>query len=213
MTSADTARIRQIERDLNFTIPGGTLAVGEVVDIPAGKRRFTVTAFDTEEVLRFRGQSDSTISVGRTQLVYVTLGRIGGTVNFQAVIDMADIDTTKADSVALASLPLTSVLDILELIPQPHHPQLAMLPLLSVGLGDRFTIEADGRFSRQITVSQVPNGLRAFADTLSVDIDTLRAAAAVLKLWLVEDPRALFEIFSKTTLPRDSTVVVVTPEF
>ncbi len=57
------------------------------------------------------------------------------------------------------------------------------------------------------------NGLRAFADTLSVDVDTLRAANAVFELEMVEDPLVLFEIFSKTTLPRDSTVVVVTPEF
>ena len=228
VTSADTARVRQIERDLNFPIPGGTLAVGEVVDIPAGKRRFTVTAFDTYEVLRFQGESDSTVATGRTKLVHVTLERIGGTVDFRAVIDMADIDASEMDSTALASLPLTSVLDILELIPQPHHPELAMLPLLSVGLGDRFTVGDDGIFSRRITVSQIPtgsrrfvahlrdlssNGLRAFADTLSVDVDTLRTVNAVFKLEMVKDPLVLFDIFSKTTLPRDSTVVVVTPEF
>jgi len=228
VTSADTSRIRTIERDLNFPIPGGNLSTGQVADIPAGVRRFTVAAFDTDNILRFRGAADSTVSVSQAKLVEVELARIGGAVDFLAAIDLAALDTTRVDSAQIASLPLTSVLDILELVPQPHHSSVEILPLASVGLGERFTALAEGAFSRRILVEQIPTGTRqfvahlkdlgsdatlAFADTLSVAIDTLDAAQATFDLKLVEDPQQLFEIFYKTTLPRDSTVVVVNPQF
>jgi len=228
VTSVDTTRMRTIDRDLNFPIPGGNLSVGQVADIPSGKRRFAVTAFDTQDILRFRGVADSTILTNRAQLVEVALNRIGGAVDFQAIIDIANIDTTRIDSVQLIALPATSMLDILEIIPQPFHSQLSLLPLLSVGLGDRFTILGNGRFSRRVIVSQIPTGTRqfvahlkdlsssgtlAFSDTVTVDVDTLQVAKAVFDLKTVESAQDLFEIFNKTTLPRDSTVIVVNPQF
>ncbi|MDA0748571.1 MAG: hypothetical protein O2954_18785, partial [bacterium] len=158
VTAADTGRIRKIQRDMNFPIPGGNLAVGQVANIPAGRRRFVVAAFDTADtkgVPRFRGFSDSTVFAGQTQLVQVRLNRIGGAVNFQAVLDSSNAEL---DSVSLAKLPLTSVLDILELIPDPFHADRAMLPLASVALGDRFTPLEGGAFSRRITVAQIPTG-------------------------------------------------------
>jgi hypothetical protein len=228
VTTADTSRLRPITREMNFPIPGGNLAVGEVADIPVGKRRFTVTAFDTEEVLRFRGFTDSVITSGRTQLVQVGLDRIGGTVRFQTVIDLAEMDTSRIDSTGLAALPLTSMLDILELIPQAHHPQVAALPLVSVGLGDRFSTIDGGVFSRTVTVAQIPTGTRrfvahvrdlssnltrAFADTATAEVDTSSGVDVVFSMKEVVRLEDLLEVFTKTTLPRDSTVVVVTPQF
>lgn len=228
VTSADTVRMRAINRDLNFPIPGGNLSVGQVADIPSGKRRFTVTAFDTGGILRFRGMADSTIFTSRAQLVEVTLNRIGGAVDFQAIIDIANVDTTLIDSAKLIALPATSMLDILEIVPQPFHSQLSLLPLLSVGLGDRFTVSGDGQFSRRVIVSQLPTGTRqfvahlrdlsssgtlAFSDTVRVDVDTLQVAKAVFDLKTVESAQDLFEIFNRATLPRDSTVIVVNPQF
>jgi hypothetical protein len=87
VTAADSGPIRAIERELNFPIPGGNQSRGEVAGIPIGRRWFTILAFDTGGVLHFRGSADSTISAGKTELVQVNLGRIGGTINFKAVID------------------------------------------------------------------------------------------------------------------------------
>ena len=228
VTSADTSRLRPITREMNFPIPGGNLAVGEVAGIPVGRRRFTVTAFDTDAVLRFRGFADSVVMSGRTLLVHVGMGRIGGTVRFQTVIDLAEMDTSRVDSTALAALPLTSMLDILELVPQAHHPQVAALPLVSVGLGDRFSTVNGGIFSRTVTVAPIPTGTRrfvahvrdlssnlprAFADTTTVKVDTLRTVDVVFSLQEVVRLEDLLEVFTKTTLPRDSTVVIVTPQF
>ncbi len=228
VSSVDSDLIRNIERDMNFPIPGGNLSVGQVADIPTGKRRFTVTAFDTDNILRFRGSADSTITVGQTELIQVNLNRVGGTVDFRTVIDLARIDTSKVDSVTLAGLPTTSILDILEVITIASHPQLTMLPLLSVGLGDQFSVLSDGTLSRRIRVSQLPTGrrrfvahlrdlssggTRAFADTINATIDTIRTTEAVFRLRRVESSAGLLEVFNKTTLPRDSTVVVVTPVF
>ncbi len=226
VTSADTARIRTIRRDMNFPIPGGSLAVGQVTDIPVGKRRFTVTAFDNSDALRFRGFADSTITSGEREFVQVALARIGGTVNFRAIIDPEETDV---DSATLASLPLTSVLDIFELIPQPHHPQLGMLPLASVGLGDRFTTLNGGLLSRFVRVEPIPtgfrnfvahlkdlgsNGTRAFADTVrGVRVDTIEAARPIFVLEQVREKADLDEIFKMPILPPDSTVVVITPQF
>lgn len=228
VSAADGDVIRAIERDMNFPIPGGNLSVGQVADIPVGKRRFMVTAFDTDGVLRFRGSADSTIAYGATELVQVNLQPIGGTVNFRTVIDLSVIDTTVVTRAVLAGLPATSVLDVLELLPDAHHTRLAMLPLLSIGLGDQFSVLANGALSRFIRVSQIPtgsrrfvahlrdlssSGTRAFADTITTSVDTLRVSEAVFRLRRVESSTGLLEVFNKTTLPRDSTVVVVTPVF
>ena len=228
VTTADSGPIRAIERELNFPIPGGNLSVGQVAEIPIGKRRFTILAFDTGGVLRFRGVADSTISAGETELVQVNLGRIGGTIDFKAVIDLATVDTSAVDSTTLAGLPATSMLDILELLSGAHHTRLSMLPLLSTGLGDQFSLQTDGTFSRSIQVSQIPTGqrrfvahlrdlssagTRAFADTITAVVDTLSVTEAVFRLKPVASSEGLLEVFNKTTLPRDSSVVVVAPVF
>ena len=228
VSAADAGRIQTVERDMNFPIPGGNLATGQVADIPTGKRRFTVTAFDTDGVLRFRGIADSTITVGETELVQVSLNRIGGKIAFRTVIDFSTVDTSKIDTVALAALPATSILDILEILPQAFHTRLTLLPLLSVGLGDQFSVSSSGALSRQIRVDQIPTGPRqfvahlrdlssggnlAFADTVTAVVDTANLVQATFQLRRVESQAGLLEVFNKTTLPRDSTVVVVTPIF
>ena len=228
VSAADAGRIQTVERDMNFPIPGGNLSTGQVANIPIGKRRFTVTAFDTGGILRFRGEADSTITTGETELVQVNLSRIGGQIAFRTVIDFSTIDTTLVDTVTLASLPLTSILDLLEILPQASHPSMALLPLVSVGLGDQFSVADDGTLSRQIRVNQIPIGQRrfvahlrdlssrgnlAFADTITAVIDTIGVAQAIFRLRRVESKEGLLEVFNKTTLPRDSTVVVVTPVF
>ncbi len=228
VSAADAGRIQTVERDMNFPIPGGNLSTGQVANIPIGKRRFTVTVFDTGGILRFRGEADSTITTGETELVQVNLNRIGGQIAFRTVIDFSTIDTTQVDSVTLASLPLTSILDLLEILPQASHPSVALLPLVSVGLGDQFSVAEDGTLSRQIRVNQIPIGQRrfvahlrdlssggnlAFADTITAVIDTISVTQAVFRLRRVESKEGLLEVFNKTTLPRDSTVVVVTPVF
>ncbi|MBT3602631.1 MAG: hypothetical protein HN521_06130 [Candidatus Latescibacteria bacterium] len=228
VSAADAGRIQTVERDMNFPIPGGNLATGQVADIPTGKRRFTVSVFDTDGVLRFRGGADSIITVGETELVQVNVGRIGGQIAFRTVIDFTTVDTTKIDSVTLAALPLTSILDVLEIVSQASHNKQALLPLLSVGLGGQFSVSATGVLSRQIQVNQIPIGQRrfvahlrdlssggnlAFADTIIAQIDTLNVTQATFQLRRVESQAGLLEVFNKTTLPRDSTVVVVTPVF
>lgn len=228
ITSAGLDRIRSIEREMNFPIPGGNLASGQVTDIPAGKRRFTVRVFDTLGEIRFRGNADSTITSGETQLVQIELGRIGGQIDFKTVINFSAIDTTSLDRTRLMSLPSTSVLDVLELVSNPSHNRLMILPLLSVGLGGRFTVESNGSLSRIIRVSQVPTGRRRFvahlrdlssngtlalADTIVTLVDTLNITEAVFNLKQVRSSSALLDIFSKTALPSDSTVVVVTSVF
>ena len=228
ITSVGLDRIRSIEREINFPIPGGNLASGQVTDIPAGKRRFTIHVFDTLGEIRFRGNADSTITSGETQLVQVGLGRIGGQIDFKTVINLSAIDTISLDRTRLAALPITSVLDVLELVSNPSHNRLTILPLLSVGLGDRFTLESSGALSRIIRVSQVPagrrrfvahlrdlssNGTLALADTIVTLVDTLNITEAVFNLEQVRSSSALLDIFTKTALPGDSTVVVVTPVF
>lgn len=228
VSAADAGRIQTVERDMNFPIPGGNLATGQVADIPTGKRRFTITAFDTDGILRFRGIADSIITVGETELVQVGLGRIGGQIAFRTVIDFSTVDTSKIDTVALAALPATSILDILEILPQAFHTRLTLLPLLSVGLGDQFSVSPSGVLSRQIRVDQIPTGQRqfvahlrdlssggalAFADTVTAVVDTANLVQATFLLRKVESQAGLLEVFNKTTLPRDSTVVVVTPIF
>ncbi len=232
VTAADTGRIRAIEREMNFPIPGGNLSVGQVADIPAGRRRFTVTAFDTQGILRFRGVADSVVASGQTALIQVGLERIGGSINFRSVVNapaiLAGDHPSVVDSTKLASLPSTSILDVIELIDQPHHVQLAMLPLVSVGLGDQFSASSTGSFSRVVRISQIPTGDRRFvahlrdlssngsialADTVTATVDTFSVAEAVFNLKLVVSSDGLLEVFTKTTLPRDSTIVVVTPTF
>lgn len=228
VSAADGGRIQTVERDMNFPIPGGNLATGQVANIPTGIRRFTITAFDTDGVLRFRGVADSTITVGETELVQVNLNRIGGAIAFRTVIDFTTVDTTKVDSLTLSGLAATSILDVMEILPTAFHTRLTLLPLLSVGLGDQFSVEGNGTLSRQIRVNQLPTGQRrfiahlrdlssggtlAFADTITATIDTSSVSQAVFQLRQVETSAGLLEVFNKTTLPRDSTVVVLTPVF
>ena len=228
VTAADTGRIREIKRDMNFPIPGGNLAVSQVADIPPGRRRFHIVAFDTADtqgVPRFQGTADSTVLAGQTKLVNVTLNRVGGVVNFQAVLDTVGANLSEQ---VFSLLPLNSVMDILELIPNPHHDALEILPLVSVGLGDQFTTLAEGIFSRRVTVAQIPtgvrrfvahlkdlssNGTRAFTDTVITEIDTLDAENATFSLRAVQSAEDLAKIFRQPTLPRDSTIVVLTPQF
>ncbi len=228
VSAADAGRIHTVERDMSFPIPGGNLSTGQVADIPIGKRRFTVTAFDTDGILRFRGEADSSIAVGETELVQVNLGRIGGEISFRTEINFTTLDTTLIDRVTVAGLPATSILDILEILPQAFHTQLTLLPLVSVGLGDQFSVLSDGALSRQIRVNQIPTGQRrfvahlrdlssngslAFADTITAVVDTFNITQGVFQLRRVESQAGLLEVFNKTTLPRDSTVVVLTPVF
>ncbi|MDA0711513.1 MAG: hypothetical protein O3B73_15040 [bacterium] len=228
VTAADAGRIQTVERDMNYPIPGGNLSTGQVADIPIGRRRFSVTAFDTNGILRFRGDADSTIAVGETKLVQVSLLSIGGQIAFRMVIDVGSVDTLQIDRVALASLPTTSILDVLEILPKASHTQLSLLPLLSVGLGGQFSVARDGTLSRQVRVDKIPTGQRqfvarlrdlssngtlAFADTIVATIDTLSLASATFQLKQVRSSAGLLEVFNKTTLPEDSTVVVITPVF
>jgi hypothetical protein len=225
VTEADTGRIRAIKRDLNFPLPGGTLAVGEVTEIPSGKRRFRVKAFDTGGVLRFEGSADSTVVNGRLKIVDVSLKRIGGRVSFEAQIDLG---ATTADSASLSDLPERALLDILELVADPHHPSLKMLPLASVGLGDAFSIR-DGILSRRVTIDQIPSGNRQFiayirdltsnrtfalADKiLELDVLANQSVQGVFEMAPVTRTQTLNVIFDSATLPRDSTVIIVTPQF
>jgi len=228
VSSADTSRMRAVTRSMNFPIPGGNLSTGQVADIPVGLRRFGVQAFDTEGVLRFRGFTDSLVMHNQTRLVTVPLERVGGAINFIATIDPSAVDTTVVDSAGLASLPATSILDVLELVEGAPHPGLSLLPIFSVGLGERFSTDEDGLFSRQVLVERIPTGTRvfaahlrdlssggtlAFADTLVVAVDTLRTAQGRFELELVRDPATISAIFTKDTLPPDSSVVVITPQF
>lgn len=224
---ADTSRMRAISRNMNFPSPGGNLSTGQISAIPIGLRRFTVRAFDTNNALRFQGFADSTVSTDRTQLVQVTFNRVGGSVDFLSAIDSGLLDTLVIDSLGVASLPPTSVLDVIELVSDPHHPSFGVLPVFSVTLGDRFSMDDTGRFTRLVTADQVPTGLRifaahlkdlssnesiAFADTIVVEVDTLRTAKAAFDMRLVQDAQTLSTIFTQA-LPADSTIVVTIPQF
>ncbi len=230
VTSAptDTSRMRTITRNMNFPSPGGNLSVGQVTDILIGLRRFEVRAFDTLGTIRFSGFSDSTVSFNQTHLVQVDLGPIGGRIEFQTILNPSTIDSTVIDSAGIAALPPTSVLDVLELIDNPHHPSFSELPVFSVALGERFTLDDEQRFTKTITASTIPTGVRrfvahlkdlssnqtlAFADTISVEIDATSSASGTFNLSLVEDTQTIIEIFTKQTLPPDGSIVVVSPQF
>ena len=228
VTTADTSRLRTITRNMNFPIPGGRLSVAQVSDIPIGVRRFTVRAFDTSGALRFRGHTDSVIVFDRTSLVTVNVDRVGGEVDFISTIDLELLESSTLDSSAIVGLAATSVLDVLEVVDNPVHPSLGLLPIFSVRLGDRFNKDLTGLFTRVVQVRQVPTGQRQFvahlkdlasnqttalADTITVEVDTVRAVDAVFSLLPVVDPAAVRAIFTQETLPRDSSVVVVTPVF
>ena len=228
ITTADTSRLRTVTRNMNFPIPGGRLSVAQVSDIPIGVRRFTVRAFDTTGELRFRGHSDSSIVYNRTSLVSVKVDRIGGAADFVSTIDLVNLEGSSIDSSAVVGLAATSVLDVLEIVPNPTHPSLGLLPIFSVRLGDRFNQDLNGALTRVVSVRQIPTGTRRFvahlkdlasnqttalADTVTVDIDTVRTVSAVFELAPVVDPSVIRAIFTQETLPRDSSVVVITPVF
>ena len=224
----ETSRMRTITRNMNFPNLGGNLSVGQVTDISIGLRRFEIRAFDTAGTIRFSGFSDSTVSFNQTQLVQVVLDPIGGSVQFQTILNPSLIDSTVIDSAGIAALPPTSVLDVFELIDDPHHPSFGELPVFSVALGERFTLDDQQRFTKTITASTIPTGVRrfvahlkdlasfgtlAFADTISVEIDASTAAKGEFNLRHVEDAQTVIEIFTKQTRPPDGTVLVVSPQF
>ncbi len=228
ITTADTSRLRTVTRNMNFPIPGGRVAVGQISDIPIGKRRFTVRAFDTSGALRYRGQADSSIVFNRTSLVTVKVERIGGSVDFVSTIDLATLENTGIDSVGIVGMAVTSVLDVLEIIPDPIHPSLGLLPIFSVRLGDQFKTDLDGLLRRAVTVQQIPTGSRRFvahlkdlasnqtrvlADTVTVFVDTVSIIQATFNLEPVRDPSTIRAIFTQETLPQDNSVIVVTPVF
>jgi hypothetical protein len=228
ITTADTSRLRTVTRNMNFPIPGGRLAVGQVSDIPIGVRKFTVRAFDTEGALRYRGHADSIIAFNQTSLITVSVDRIGGVADFVATIDLASLEGTGLDSVGVVGLAATSVLDVLEIVPDPIHPSLGLLPIFSVRLGDRFVEDLNGLLTRVVSVRQIPTGSRQFvahlkdlasnqttalADTVIVMIDTVSTVDAVFNLEPVGDPAAIRAIFTQETLPQDNSVVVVNPVF
>jgi len=228
ITTADTSRLRTVTRNMNFPISGGRLAVGKIADIPIGVRRFTFRAFYTTGSLRYRGQADSVIVFNQTSLITVNVDRVGGAVDFVATIDLAALDDTGLDSVGVVGLAATSVLDVLEIVPDPIHPSLGLLPIFSVRLGDRFIEDLTGLLTRVVTVKQIPTGSRRFvahlkdlasnqtvalADTVTVLVDTVKTVAAVFNLEPVGDPAVIRAIFTQETLPQDNSVVVVTPVF
>ncbi|MBS13293.1 MAG: hypothetical protein CME19_17025 [Gemmatimonadetes bacterium] len=228
VTSADTSRLRTITRNMNFPIPGGRLSVAQVSDIPIGDRRFTVRAFDTSGALRFRGFTDSTIVFNQTSMVTVNVNRVGGDVDFVTTIDLESLEGTGLDPSGVVGLAATSVLDVLEIVRDPFHPSLGLLPIFSVRLGDRFNEDLTGNLTRVFSVQQIPTGERQFvahlkdlasnqttalADTVSVAVDTVNAVNAVFNLQPVTDPTTVRAIFTQETLPRDSSVVVVNPVF
>jgi|TARA_B100000686_G_scaffold300536_1_gene335136 hypothetical protein len=228
VTSADKSRLSTVTRNMNFPIHGGRLSVAQVTEITIGVRRFTVRAFDTSGALRFRGHCDSSIVHNQTSLVSVNVNRIGGAADFISTVNLASFKNTSLDSTAVVGLAATSVLDVLEIVPDPIHPSLGLLPIFSVRLGDRFNEDLNGLLTRRVTVQQIPIGTRQFvahlkdlasnqttalADTVTVFIDTTRTVDAVFSLEPVGDPSVVREIFTQETLPRDSSVVVVTPVF
>lgn len=228
ITTADASPLRTVTRNMNFPIPGGRLAVGQISDIPIGVRRFTVRAFDTEGALRYRGQADSIIVFNQTSLITVDVARIGGVADFIATVDLASLQGTGLDSVGVVGLAATSVLDVLEIVPDPIHPSLGLLPIFSIRLGDRFVRDLNGLLTKAVTVRQIPTGSRRFvahlkdlasnqttalADTVTVFIDTLNSVDAVFRLEPVGDPSVIRDIFTQETLPQDNSVVVVTPVF
>ncbi len=215
ITTADTSRMAPILREMNFPIPGGSLAAGEVTDISVGRRLFSVSEFDTQEALRFQGSVIDSIRPGQATTVSVPLNRIGGTLRFTASLSRVDI----SDSLAVI-LEGTSVLDIVELGAKSDMPRLALAstPIVS------FT--RDGSvFSRQVTISQVPTGQRIFAgnlrdlslgsrflsftDTVSATVDTEGVVDVKFSLQRVD--RLLSD--PEFVLPSDSTIVVISPNF
>jgi hypothetical protein len=215
VTTADTSRMQPVVREMNFPIPGGSLAAGEVADIPTGRRLFTVTAYDTEEALRFRGSGMDSVRTGQATTMRIPLYRIGGTLRFTATLTKSQV----ADSLA-SILASTSVLDIVELGANRDLPRLAIAstPVVS------FTRDGQG-YSRQVTISQIPTGNRLFAgslrdlsrggryivftDTVSAKVDTSAVGDVAFTLKRVD--RLLRD--SEIVLPADSTVVVVSPNF
>ncbi len=154
--------------------------------------------------------------------------RIGGPVDFVSSIDLAALEDTAIDSAGVVGMAPTSVLDVLEIVPDPIHPSLGLLPIFSVRLGDRFIEDLDGLLKRVVKVQQIPTGSRrfvahlkdlasnqttAFADTVTVFVDTINTAQATFNLEPVADPSAVRAIFTQETLPQDESVIVVTPVF
>jgi hypothetical protein len=215
VTSADTSRLEPIRREMNFPIPAGSLAAGEVANVPVGRRQFTVMAFDTQEALRFQGSTVDSVKAGQATTVSVPLARVGGTVRFTATATRAVV----SDSLAVR-LAATSVLDVVELEANRDLPRLALASTPII----RFTQEGS-TFSRQVTLKQVPTGDRRFAgslrdlsrggrfvvftDTVAAKVDTGGVVDVRFSLKRVE--RQLSE--QELVFPADSTVVVVSPNF
>ncbi|MSS72256.1 MAG: hypothetical protein EXS64_12310 [Candidatus Latescibacteria bacterium] len=206
VTAADTSR-----REMNFPIPAGSLAAGEVANLPVGRRQFTVMAFDTQDALRFRGSVVDSVKTGQATTMSVPLARIGGTLRFTATVPRTN---------AIDSLAATSLLDIVELDASRDLPRLALAstPVIS------FTREGN-TLSRQVTIKQIPTGDRrfvgnlrdlrrggrfvAFMDTVMAKVDT--GSVGDVKFTLKALGRSLQD--QEFVLPADSTVVVTSPNF
>ena len=215
ITSADTSKMSAITREMNFPIPGGSLAAGEISSVPVGLRRFRVTAFDTKEALRFQGSTIDSVRSGLATTLSVPLFRVGGRLRFTATLSSSEI----RDSLATV-LEGSSVLDIVELGASADMPRLALAstPVLS------FTRDGDA-FSRQVTIDLVPTGTRRFAgnlrdlrqgkgtvtftDTVSAKVDTGDVVDVELSLKRLDRVLQLQEL----VFPRDSTVVILSPNF
>lgn len=221
VTSADTSRMDPILREMNFPIPGGSLAAGEVADIPSGLRQFLVTAFDTQGELRFQGSATDSVGVGRATTVAVTLARIGGKVRFTGAVAKSDLSSKESTADSLAAVLASSgVLDIVELNANPTLPRLS----LASSPVSRFTKEASG-YTRQTTIEVVPSGTRrfagvlrdlsrgsrfaAFSDTSSVKVQADQLVDVRFSLKRLN--RVLTD--QEFVFPADSTVVSKSPNF
>jgi hypothetical protein len=216
VATADTSRMEPVRREMNFPIPGGSLAAGEVANIPMGRRQFTVTAFDTQDALRFRGSAVDSVKSGRATTVSVPLSRIGGTLRFTATLTKAELN----DSLAVG-LAATSMLDIVELGANRDLPRLALTSTPVV----KFTQEGD-TFSRQVIIQQVPTGDRrfagslrdlsrgsrfvAFTDTVVAKVVAESVVDVKFSLKRARDRELMKE---ELKFPADSTVVVISPNF
>lgn len=215
VTTADTSRLEPIRREMNFPIPAGSLAAGEVANIPVGRRQFTVMAFDTQEALRFRGSVVDSVRTSQATTVSVPLMRIGGTLRFTATVTRANLSDSEVTGLAA-----TSVLDIVELAASRDLPRLALASTSVIS----FTREGSN-FSRQVTIKQIPTGNRlfagslrdlsrgsrfvAFTDTVVAKVDT--GSVGDVKFTLKRVNRSLQD--QEFVFPADSTVVVDSPNF
>ena len=219
--TADTSQMDPILREMNFPIPAGSLAAGEVANIPSGRRQFTVTAFDTQQALRFQGSAVDSVRTGQATTIDVLLARVGGAVRFTAAVAKSDLSSkdSTADSLA-AILASTGVLDIVDLNANQSLPRLS----LASSPVSRFTKETSA-YSRQMTIEIIPSGDRRFAGVLrdlsrgSRFVAFSDTAAVKVAAGQVVDVRFSLKRLNRQlsdpefVFPADSTVVSKSPNF